>query len=133
MRLGSLAPLFAGALLLLATGEAVAQGKSNDPKSRDVAASARDHKGDGRAKKRVVTVDHAVVVTREVLVRHGFEVVRVERVGGVQVVYYRRGNMGRGKGKGPLQKIVIRPTREIVVIESAPRGVQVDINIRLGL
>jgi hypothetical protein len=49
-------------------------------------------------------------------------------------VYYRRGNMGRGKGKGPIEKIVIRPEPDRVVFVSAPpRGLMVDINVRLGM
>ena len=35
----------------------------------------------GHAKKHVVTTDRAIVVTREVLVSHGYEFVRVERLG----------------------------------------------------
>ena len=100
---------------------ASAQGKSRD-------AHARTEVG----KKARPTVDRAVIVTREVLVKHGFEVVRVVEVGGTQVVYYRRGNMGRGRGKGPVEKMIIRPTPDRFVFESAPRGVTVDINIRLG-
>jgi hypothetical protein len=81
----------------------------------------------------VVTVSQAVVATREVLARHGYEVVRVEVVKGCRVVYYRRGNRGRGRGKGPMERLVIRPTPERVVFESAPPRVLVDINVRLGL
>jgi hypothetical protein len=43
------------------------------------------------------------------------------------------GNRGRGKGKGRLQKIVVRREPERVVFVDAPRAVQVDINVRLGL
>jgi hypothetical protein len=45
----------------------------------------------GHAKK-TVTVDRAVIVTREVLTQHGYEVVRTESVDGTRVVYYRAGN-----------------------------------------
>jgi hypothetical protein len=37
-----------------------------------------------------------VSVTRTVLVRQGYDVVRVERVGTTQIVYCRAGNHGRG-------------------------------------
>ena len=87
----------------------------------------------GKPGKRVVTTDRAIVVTREVLVKHGYEVVRVETVRGARVVYYRRGNMGRGRGKGPIVRMVIRPAEERVVFESAPRGLLAEINIRLGM
>ena len=87
----------------------------------------------GKPAKRVVTTDRAIVVTREVLVKHGYEVVRVETIRGTRVVYYRRGNMGRGRGKGPIVKMVIRPAEERVVFESAPRGLVAELNVRLGL
>lgn len=87
----------------------------------------------GQTKKHRVTSTEAVGVTREVLVSHGYTIVRVERVGVTQVVYYRRGNNGRGRGLGPVEKMVIRPSGERVVFESAPPKVLVDINVRLGL
>ena len=99
-----------------------AQGKSKEAKAEThVARKARP------------STDRAVVVTREVLVKHVFEVVRVVAVDGAQVVYYRRGNMGRGKGKGPVEKMIIRPAPDRFIFEAAPKGVTVDINVRLGL
>jgi hypothetical protein len=80
-----------------------------------------------------VTSDRAVTVTRTVLVHRGYSVVRVERVGATQVVYYRRGNMGRGKGKGPIQRMVIRTVRDRVIFEDAEPDVLVDIDIKLNL
>ena len=62
-----------------------------------------------------VTTDRAISVTRTVLVRQGYDVVRVERVGATQVVYYRAGNHGRGKGKGRLEKMVIRTVERRIV------------------
>jgi hypothetical protein len=108
--------LAAGILLVVAQDDAMAQGKSR-----------------GKADKHVVTTDHALVVTREVLVSKGYEVVRVESREGARVVYYRAGNKGRGKGKGPVEMMIIRPARERVVFEKAPNLVLADINIRLGL
>lgn len=85
-------------------------------------------------KKKVVTADEAIVVTRQVLVSNGYEIVRVELVQGTRVIYYRRGNMGRGKGKGPIEKIVIRPEPDrVVFVSPPPRGIMVDINVRLGM
>src|SRR5438067_695665 len=52
-------------------------------------------------KKYAVSNDRALIVTKEVLVKQGYEVVRVENSGRDYVVWYRRGNRGRGKGKGP--------------------------------
>jgi hypothetical protein len=92
------------------------------------------HVPPGQAKKKVVTGDQAIVATREVLVSHGYEIVRVETVRETRVVYYRRGNMGRGKGKGPIERIVIRPEPDRVVwVSPPPRGLMVDINVRLGM
>jgi hypothetical protein len=88
------------------------------------------HEPPGHAKRRVVTMDRATYVTRDVLVKRGYEVVRVERVHDVQVVYFRR----RHKGwKGRVEKMVIRPAPDRVIFESAPPKVLVDINVRLGL
>jgi len=116
--------LAAGALFCPGRG-ALAQGKSHG-NSGQVPP--------GHAKKKVVTADQAIIVTREVLVSHGYEVVRVELVQGTRVVYYRRGNMGRGKGKGPIEKIVIRPEPDrVVFVAQPPRGLMVDINVRLGM
>jgi hypothetical protein len=120
------AGLLAAASLFFPEREALAQGKGHGAKS--------DHGPPGHAKKKVVTADQAIVVTREVLVSHGYEVVRVELVQGTRVVYYRRGNMGRGKGKGPIEKIVIRPEPDrIVFVSQPPKGLMIDINVRLGL
>ena len=120
------AGLLAAGSLLVPGRELLAQGKANGAKS--------GHVPPGQAKKKVVTADQAIVVTREVLVSHGYEVVRIELVQGTRVVYYRRGNMGRGKGKGPIEKIVIRPEPDrIVFVSQPPRGLMIDINVRLGL
>ena len=80
-----------------------------------------------------VTTDRAVSVTRTVLVRQGYDVVRVERVGATQVVYYRAGNHGRGKGKGPLEKMVIRTVDRRIVFEDTPSAIMVDIDVNLKL
>lgn len=80
-----------------------------------------------------VTSDRAVTVTRTVLVQRGYTVVRIERVGPTRVVYYRRGNMGRGRGRGPIQRMVIRSIRDRVIFEEAEPDVLVDIDIRLKL
>jgi hypothetical protein len=99
-----------------------AQGKSGGKRSNPP----------GHAKKHVTPVD-AVVVSREVLVRYGYTVVRVERVRDTQVIYYRRGNNGRGRGLGPVEKMVVRPSGTIVVFEAAPEKVLIDIRVRLGI
>ena len=91
--------------------------------------------GQGKSKNKhyVVSSSRAVRITRTVLVERGYTVVRVERVGPTQVVYYRRGNMGRGKGKGRLERMVIRQVRDRVVFEEAEPSVLVDIDLKLKL
>jgi uncharacterized protein (UPF0548 family) len=90
--------------------------------------------GSGNKKKvKVPSTNEAVVVAREILVKHGYEIVRVDVVEETRVIYYRMGNRGRGKGKGRLMKIVVRREPERVVFVDAPRAVLVDINVRLGL
>jgi hypothetical protein len=86
-----------------------------------------------KPKHYAVSTHHAVGVTKEVLVRQGFEVVRIEVVSGDQVVYYRRGNMGKGKGKGPVERLVIRRVDNRIVFVDTPDFLLVDIDVRLKL
>jgi len=98
-----------------------------------VAAAPAQAQGKSKAKHYAVSGDKAVSVSRSVLTQRGFHVVRVERVGPTQVIYFRRGNNGRGKGKGPLQRMVIRTVRERVYFEEAEPSVLIDIDVRLKL
>src|SRR3989442_1625200 len=75
-------------------------------------------------KKYAVSNDRALIVTKEVLVKQGYEVVRVENSGRDYIVWYRRGNRGRGKGKGPPVKMVIHRTEDRVVFLSVPSAVR---------
>ena len=87
----------------------------------------------GKGKHYAVSGDKAVTVTREVLVRQGYEVVRIETDGPSQIVYYRAGHKGKGKGKGKLEKMVIRREAERVVFVDTPSAILVDIDLRLRL
>jgi len=98
-----------------------------------VLPAAAQGKGHGHKKEFTVAPDRAVSVTREVLGRQGYEVIRIETAGDDQVVYYRRGNRGRGKGKGPPMKMIIRRVENRVVFVDTPDAVLVDINVRLRL
>ncbi len=89
--------------------------------------------GGSGPKKYAVTNDRALVVTREVLVKQGYDVVRVERGGPDIVVWYRAGNRGRGKGKGPPVRMVIHRTEDRVVFLQAPSAILVDIDLKLKL
>lgn len=111
------------AIFCAAAGTAGAQGKGHGNHGSKVPP--------GHAKK-VASPEHAVSVARDVLVAQGFTVVRVEQLSGRQVVYYRRGNMGRGKGQGPLMKMYVRPTADRIVFEQAPPKALIEINLKLG-
>lgn len=87
----------------------------------------------GKYKHYDVSSERAVSVTRTVLVHQGYQVVGVKRVGPTHVVYYRRGNMGRGKGEGPVQRMIIRTVRDGVIFEQAEPSVLIDIDIKLKL
>lgn len=110
-------------VLAVSASEAQAQKKGGHP--------AAEHAK--KPKKQKVTPDRALDVTRVVLVEQGYRVVRVESLGGSRVVYFCRGNNGRGKGCGPVMKMYVRPAAESVIFESAPRPVLLQLNVRLGL
>ena len=98
-----------------------------------IAAAPAHAQGKSKDKHYRVSTDKALSVTRTVLVEQGYHVVRVERVGATQVIYFRRGNNGRGKGKGPIQRMVIRTVRDRVFFEEAEPSVLVNIDVRLKL
>lgn len=98
-----------------------------------VAAAPAQAQGKSKAKHYAVSGDRAVSVSRTVLIEQGYQVVRVERVGPTRVIYFRRGNNGRGKGKGPVQRMVIRTVRDRVYFEEAEPSVLVNIDVKLKL
>ena len=85
-----------------------------------LSAAPAHAQGKGKDKHYTVSSDRAVTVTRNVLVRQGYDVVRIERVGTTQVVYYRAGNHGRGRGKGPVEKMVMPPTASSTIRHTTP-------------
>ena len=89
--------------------------------------------GQGGPKKEIVSFELAISATRDVLRDQGFDVVRIEEEGGLQIVYYRRGNRGRGRGGGAVERFVIRKTQDRVQIEDAPEGIRIGIEIKLGI
>jgi hypothetical protein len=80
-----------------------------------------------------VTTDRALLVTRQVLGEQGFEVVRVETHDHDQVVFYRHGNMGKGKGKGRLERMVVRRVENRIVFVDTPDVFLVQLDLRLKL
>jgi len=121
----------AAAALLATPVDAQGKAKGKDDKHGHVVVVQQGHPKGPKAKK-VHTSDEAVDITRVVLREQGYELVRVERRADVRVVYYRRGNMGRGRGKGPIMYMIVRPSRDRIIIERAPSALQVQINVRLG-
>jgi hypothetical protein len=95
--------------------------------------AAAHAQGQGKYKHYTVTTDRAISVSRTVLVNQGYSIVRIERIGPSRIIYYRRGNMGRGKGKGPVQKMIIRQVRDRVIFEETEPSVLVDIDVKLKL
>jgi hypothetical protein len=85
------------------------------------------------ARPYAVTTDRALNVTRQVLGEQGFEVVRIETHDHDQVVYYRRGNMGKGKGKGRLERMVVRRVENRIVFVDTPDVFLVQLDLRLKL
>ena len=95
------------------------------------AAQGRGGGGGGGAKRYAITHDRAFNITKEVLGKHGFDVIRIEVKGGDRVIHYRRGNMGRGRGRGPMQTLIIRRVENRIEFVNVPDPVLVDIDIRL--
>lgn len=95
------------------------------------AAPAKAKPAKAKAAKQRVTHVQAVDVSRRVLVEQGYTVTRVDRVGDTRVIHYYRGNNGRGKGRGPLQRMVVRPSADRFVFEGAPADVKRAVTLRL--
>jgi hypothetical protein len=96
----------------------------------------RNEKADRVAKgpkAKRVTMPQAVSVTRDVLVANGYQVTQVAQSGTTQVIYYRRGNRGNGRGLGPVEKIVVVPSGQLVQFQSVPEPLLATILRRLGM
>jgi hypothetical protein len=134
----------AAMMIAVVAGPAYAQGKSAEkkksekPKPGNVVVTTSkgevisDKKVAKAARKRVTT-SQAVVVTRDVLIANGYQVVNVVPTGTTQVIYYRRGNRGNGRGLGPVERIVVVPSGEIVRFQAVPEPLLTTILRRLGL
>ena len=94
---------------------------------------AAQGRGGHGPKRYAVTTDRAIVVTRDVLVRQGYQVVRVEERGSDRVIWYRAGNRGRGRGWGPPVKMVIHREADRVIFVDTPSSILLDIDVRLRL
>src|SRR5688500_11175568 len=109
----------AAAGLWVAGSVAEAQGNANGERKPSPASG-------NKTQVKVISTGDAVIVAREMLVKYGYEVVRVDSVEDRRVIYYRAGNRGRGRGKGRLMKIIVRREPDRVVFVAAPRVVLVD-------
>lgn len=106
-------------LAVVSAAPAAAQGRGNNARARGAAPR--------------VSIDLAVSAAREVLVAQGFEVVRVETKDDYKIVYYRRGNRGRGRGLGPPARMIIRRVDDRIVLDEAPEGIRLEISVKLGI
>ena len=83
--------------------------------------------------KATVSVEVTITATRDVLREQGFDIVRIEQEDDFQIVYYRRGNRGRGRGGGPVERLVIWWTPERVEVRDAPDEIRIGIEVKLGI
>ena len=80
-----------------------------------------------------VSADLVLDATKLALVEEGYDVVKLDQQEELLVVYYRRGNMGKGKGKGPMERMVIRRQRDVIIIEEAEPSILLKIQVTLNL
>jgi hypothetical protein len=134
--IGAMLVVVAMPALALAQGKSKAKGAEKKSEKTVVVTSkgevVSDKKLDKAVRKRV-TPSQAVIVTRDVLVANGYRVINVAPSGTTQVIYYRRGNMGNGRGLGPIEKIYVVPNGEIVTLRSVPDPLLSTILRRLGI
>ena len=140
MRIAIASMLVAAAMPAAAQGKSKAQGaeKKNEKtvvvtSKGEVVSDRKIDKAIDKAARKRVTTGQAVIVTRDVLVANGYRVINVEPTGTTQVIYYRRGNMGNGRGLGPVRKIYVVPSGDVVRFTSVPDPLLGTILRRLGM
>ncbi|NUQ19699.1 MAG: hypothetical protein HOQ09_01940 [Gemmatimonadaceae bacterium] len=139
--------LAVAALTLGATRAASAQGKSREHPDEDRREQGdkprREHHDNGRAHeegwvppgqaKKMRSPDDAVIVARDVLGTHGYDVVRVEQSGDDRILFYRRRvKVGKFKLEKPLTKMYLRPRDDRFVIERAPNPLVAELRQKLA-
>ena len=140
MRIAIASMLVAAAMPAAAQGKSKAKGaeKKNEKtvvvtSKGEVVSDRKIDKAIDKAARKRVTTGQAVIVTRDVLVANGYRVINVEPTGTTQVIYYRRGNMGNGRGLGPVRKIYVVPSGDVVRFTSVPDPLLGTILRRLGM
>ena len=114
-------------------GDVVTDKKTAKAIDKAIKADEKRDKAIDKAVRKRVSIGQAVIVTRDVLVANGYQVTNVVPSGTTQIIYYRRGNMGNGRGLGPLQKIYVVPSGEVVSFRSVPDPLLATILRRLGM
>ena len=138
-RIGISAMLVVVAMPALAQGKSKAKGAEKKSEKTvvtskgEVVSDKKVDKAIDKAARKRVTTSQAIVVTRDVLVANGYRVINVAPSGTTQIIYYRRGNMGNGRGLGPIQKIYVVPNGEVVTFRSVPDPLLSTILRRLGI
>ena len=121
-------------VIVTSRGEVIAVDKKADKAvAKAVKEDEKRDKAVAKAVRKRVTTSQAVIVTRDVLLANHYQVVNVVPSGTTQVIYYRRGNMGNGRGLGPVQKIYVVPSGEVVRFTSVPDPLLATILRRLGM
>ena len=122
-----------GAVVVTSNGEVVSGRKSDKVVKKAVKAEEKRDKAFEKAARKRVSTSDAVIVTRDVLISNGYQVVNVVPSCATQVIYFRRGNRGNGRGLGPVEKIVVVPAGDVVRFTSGPQPLLATILRRLGL
>ena len=111
---------------------ASAQGKSHEHRGDHGRAHEKGWVPPGQAKK-MRSSDDAVLVARDVLGSHGYEVVRIEKSGGDRILFYRRRvTVGKFRVEKPLTKMYLRPRDDRFVIEKAPNPLVAELRQKLA-
>ena len=122
-----------GTVVVTSNGEVVSGRKADKAVKKAVKADEKRDKAYEKAMRKRVSTADAVIVTRDVLIANGYQVVNVVPSGVTRVIYFRRGNRGNGRGLGPVERIVVVPAGDVVRFTSGPQPLLVTILRRLGL
>ena len=84
-----------------------------------------------KPKRYAVTNDRALMVTRDVLDRKGYEVTKIQNKGSDQIVWYRSSKHAKGTSASkPVRMVIHRDVDKIVFLET-PQPILVAIDVQL--